>query len=508
MSVVWGVLLATSVVGFSSTGVASSLPRIVGDLKGSQTAYSWVFSITILAATVVTPMWGKFADIFSRKLLLQAAILTFTLGSALAGLSTNTSMLIGFRVIQGIGVGGVFTLCVIVLSDLCSARDRGKYIGMLGAAQSTATLAGPLVGGLITDSPLGWRWNFYIGVPVAALALTVLQRTLHLPARPITGRRITIDYRGSFLIGAGVTTLLVWVSFAGVSYGWVSIDTLVIAGAGIALLVGAWFAERAAPDPVIPLSLFRNRTVVLTIIGSTAVGVAMFGCGLFLSQYLQIARARTTTESSLLNVPTVIGSIVMSLVVGNLITRTGKYKRWMILGALAMLVGTIGMAAVTISTSFILIGVCLVLIGSGVGALQQNFVLAAQNAVSAAEMATTTSTVSFFRMMGGSAGVSIMGAILAARVGGLIESDLRDRGLPADLVDTRRVPELADLAQPARDIVQQAYANGVAHLFLLSAVLAAIGLITVFLIREVPLARKTGQHLRKDEELEDAPAAG
>jgi MFS family permease len=499
MKTVWGVLLATAVVGFSSTSVASSLPRIVGDLHGSQTSYAWVFSITVLVATVATPIWGRLADVFSRKLLLQLAIMTFVCGSCLAGLSTSTSLLIAFRVIQGVGVGGVFTLCIIVLSDICTPRERGKYMGMLGASQSIATLAGPLIGGLITDSPLGWRWNFYIGVPVAVTALITLQRTLHLPERPLGGRKVTIDYAGSALIAFGVTDLLIWVSFAGDQFAWASAWTAVLVAAGVAMLVGAFFVERRAKDPVIPLRLFNNRTLVLAVIGSTAVGVALFGVGLFLSEYLQIARGRSVAQSSLLTIPMVVGSIFSSIVLGRVITRTGHYKRWMLFGGVSLACGAACMSQIGIATPFVLVSVFLVFIGAGVGALQENLILAVQNVSTVADMATASSTVNFFKMMGGAAGVAVMGAVLSSRVDGLIKSGLRAHSLPADSVDVHSVPKLSSLSAPVREVVQSAYAQGVSHLFIISTCLALIALTTVILIPEVPLGTKSGLELRNEE---------
>ena len=372
-------------------------------------------------------------------------------------------------------------------------------MGMLGASQSIATLAGPLVGGLITDSPLGWRCNFYVGVPVAVVALLTLQRTLHLPARPLGDRKVSIDYAGSALIALGVTDLLIWISLAGNRFSWWSVQTDVLVLIGLSMLVAAFFVERRVKDPVIPLRLFTNRTVLFCVIGTTAVGVALFGVGLFLAEYLQIARGRSVVESSLLTIPMVLGSIFSSIVLGRVITRTGKYKRWMLFGAVSLTSGALLMSRVGIATPFVLVSIFLVLIGAGVGALQENLVLAVQNVSTTADMAKATSTVNFFKMMGGAAGVAMMGAILSAHLDNLIESGLRSHGLAPHSVDVHNVPKLSTLSAPVRDVVQNAYARGIPQLFLISTGLALIVLVVVLLIHEVPLGTKTGLELRQEE---------
>ncbi len=288
-----GLLLGMFVAILSSTVVTTALPKIIGDLGGSQSSYTWVVTATLLALTVSTPIWGKLADLFDRKLLIQIGLVTYVVGSILAGLSQSTTWLITCRVVQGVGVGGLTALVQIVLSDLVSPRVRGRYLGYLGAVFGLGTVAGPLLGGFITDG-LGWRWCFYVGVPFAVAALVVLQRTLHLPR---VRREIDIDYLGAVLIAGGVSSLLVWVSLAGQQYDWISAQTALLVGVGLFLCLAAVLQERRAPEPMVPLRLFSNRTVVLSAIASVSVGIALFGTTVFLSQYMQIAQARRRIPS-------------------------------------------------------------------------------------------------------------------------------------------------------------------------------------------------------------------
>ena len=248
-----GLLLGMFVSMLASTVVGTSLPLIISDLEGDQSAFTWVVTATLLATTVSTPIWGKLADLFNRKLLLQLALVIFVVASAVAGFSQDTGTLITMRVFHGIGAGGLAALSQIVMADIISPRERGKYAGLFGAVMAVATVGGPLLGGVITDT-LGWRWNFFVGLPIAIVALVLLQRTLHLPKRPKT--KVTIDYLGIVLISAGVSLLLLWVTFAGKDFEWISVPSLLMVGAAALLLLIAVIVELRVKEPVIPLGLF------------------------------------------------------------------------------------------------------------------------------------------------------------------------------------------------------------------------------------------------------------
>jgi MFS family permease len=253
-----GLLLAMFVAMLSSTVVTNALPRIVTDLQGSQTGYTWVVVATLLTMTASTPIWGKLADLFSKKMLVQSALVIFCAGSLVAGLAPSMEVLIGARALQGLGVGGLTALVQVVIASIVSPRERGRYAGYIGAVFALATVSGPLIGGVIVDSPLGWRGTFYIGLPVAALAFLVLQKTLHLPT---IRREVHIDYLGATLIVGGVSILLVWVSLAGSQFGWTSATSVAMILAGRVVLAAAIFVEaRVAVEPIVPLRLFQDRT--------------------------------------------------------------------------------------------------------------------------------------------------------------------------------------------------------------------------------------------------------
>jgi EmrB/QacA subfamily drug resistance transporter len=361
----------------SSTVVSTALPRIIGDLGGSQSSYTWVVTSTLLALTVSTPIWGKLADLFDRKALVQAGLGIYVVGSMLAGLAPSVGWLIGARVVQGLGVGGLIALVQIILSDLVSPRERGRYSGYLGAVFGVGTVVGPLLGGVITDG-LGWRWCFYVGVPFAAAAFVVLQRTLHLPRHR---RETSIDYAGALLIAGGVSSLLIWVSLAGQQYDWLSAQSAALVTLGVVLCAAAVLVERRVREPLVPLRLFADRTVVLAVVASVAVGIAMFGTSVFLSQYMQIARGKSPTEAGLLSIPMVIGLFASSTIVGRVITHTGLYKRWMLLGTLLLTAGLPLMGTMDETTSLAEIAAFMLVVGAGVGMVMQNLVFVVQNAV-------------------------------------------------------------------------------------------------------------------------------
>ena len=285
-----GLLLAMFVAMLSSTVVTNALPRIVTDLHGSQTGYTWVVVATLLTMTASTPIWGKLADLFSKKLLVQSALVIFSAGSLLAGFAPSMEVLIGARAIQGVGVGGLTALVQVVIGSMVSPRERGRYAGYIGATFALATVSGPLIGGVIVDAPgLGWRWCFYVGIPVAMLAFAVLQKTLHLP---VIRREVHVDYLGATLLVAGVSVILVWVSLGGSQFNWVSSTSGLFILGGLAFIAAAIYVEaRVAVEPIIPLRLFRDRTTSLATGASVLVGLAMFGSTVYLSQYFQARRA-------------------------------------------------------------------------------------------------------------------------------------------------------------------------------------------------------------------------
>jgi EmrB/QacA subfamily drug resistance transporter len=477
-----GLLLAMFVAILSSTIVSNALPTIIAELHGSQTQYTWVVTATLLATTASTPIWGKLADLFDKKLLVQLAIVIFVLSSAMAGLAQSMTWLIAWRAVQGLGAGGLQALAQVVIAALIPPRERGRYSGYLGAVLAAATVSGPLVGGLLVDTTwLGWRWCFFVGVPIGAIALVVLQRTLHVPT---LRREVKLDYLGAALIAGGVSTLLIWISLAGSQFAWGSGVSLTLAGLGVAALLAAVFVELRAPEPVVPMTLFRNRTVVLAVLGSIVLGLVMFGGSVFLGQYFQVARSYAPTQAGLLTLPLVGGLLIASTVSGQLISRYGRWKGFLVVGALLTTVGLTLLSTMDHTTSIPLLGVYLGILGLGVGMTMQNLVLAVQNSVDITQVGSASSLVAFLRSMGGTIGVTVLGIVLSHRVNALL-------GVPAGGASAATA-DLSHLDAVAAAAVRAAYGDAIGRVFLIAAIGSVLTLAAVLFIKEVPLRTTVG----------------
>jgi EmrB/QacA subfamily drug resistance transporter len=480
-------LLVLFVALLSSTVVSTALPQIIGALHGSQTQYTWVVTATLLTATATTPVWGKLADLFSKKLLIQIAIVIFVAGSAIAGLSHNAAQLIAARAFQGIGVGGLQALVQVAIATMIPPRERGRYNGYLGGVMALATVGGPLLGGLIVDSSwLGWRWCFFVGVPVAVVALLLLQATLHLPL--IRRENVKIDYAGASLIAAGVSLLLIWVSFVDSSFPWLSWPTYAMVGGSLALLGLAVLVESRAAEPVVPLAIVRERTTALAIIASLAVGMAMFGGAVFLGQYFQIGRGYSPTKAGLLTIPLMAGVLLASVVAGRLITRTGRIKPYIMAGTVVLVGGFVLLSFLRHDTPLWFVGLGMFGVGIGVGMSMQNLVLAVQNTVALRNIGAASASVAFFRSLGGAIGVSVLGAVLAHRVTDSITRDLAAAGAPAG-ASGGGASDLDVNALPAaiQQIVRSAYGDATGHIFLISAAIAVVGVLAAALLKPKPL---------------------
>ncbi|ULR51778.1 MFS transporter [Streptomyces deccanensis] len=489
MEALTGLLLGMFVAILSSTIVSNALPDIIKDLGGGQSAYTWVVTASLLAMTASTPLWGKLADLFSKKLLIQLALVIFVLGSAAAGLSQNAGMLIGFRAVQGVGMGGLSALAQICLAAMISPRERGRYNGYLGATFATAMVGGPLVGGVITDTSwLGWRWCFYVGVPFAIIALVVLQRTLHLP---VVKRKVKVDWAGAFLITAAVCLLLVWVTFAGDKYDWVSWQTYAMVGGTVALLAVFLLVESKASEPIMPLRLFRNRTIALASLASLFVGVAMFAGTIFFSQYFQLARDKSPTMSGVMTIPMIAGLFVSSTVSGQVITRTGRWKAWLLAGGVLVTSGLGLLGTLRYDTPYWHVAIFMALLGLGVGMMMQNLVLCTQNQVAPGDLGAASSVVTFFRSLGGAIGVSALGAVLSHRITHYAEDGLAKLGVSGSSMGHGEIPDLDALPAPVRTVIESSYGHGIGDVFLYAAPFAVLALVFSFFIKEVPL-RTTG----------------
>ncbi|MFD7917849.1 MFS transporter [Streptomyces sp. NPDC059740] len=498
MEALSGLLLGMFVAILSSTIVSNALPRIMNDLHGGQSAYTWVVTASLLAMTATTPLWGKLSDLFSKKLLVQLALVIYVLGSVIAGLSQNAGMLIACRVFQGIGVGGLSALAQIVMAAMISPRERGRYSGYLGAVFAVATVGGPLLGGVITDTSwLGWRWCFYVGVPFAVIALIVLQKTLNLP---VVKRQVKVDWGGAVFISAAVCLLLVWVTLAGDKYDWLSWQTYVMVPGAVVLGLIFVLIESKAKQPIVPLRLFRNKTISLTSAASLFVGIAMFSGTVFFSQYFQLARGKTPTMSGVMTIPMIAGLFVASTVSGQIISRTGKWKRFLVTGGVLLTAGIGLLSTLRYDTTYWHMAIFMALMGLGIGMMMQNLVLATQNQVAAEDLGSASSLVTFFRSLGGAVGVSAMGAVLSNRVAQYVKDGLADLDPQAAHAaaaassggSSSGIPDLAAMPAPLRHIMEVAYGHAVGNIFGIAACCAFLAFALSLFIKEVALRTQSG----------------
>ncbi|MBN9224009.1 MAG: multidrug MFS transporter [Microbacterium sp. SCN 70-27] len=505
-----GLLLGMFVSMLASTVVSTSLPVIIHDLDGNQAAFTWVVTATLLTTAISTPIWGKLADLTNRKALFQLAIVIFVLATAAAGFSTSPEMLISFRAVQGIGAGGLAALSQVLMADIISPRERGRYMGLFGAVMAVATIGGPLLGGVITDS-WGWRWNFFVALPFAVLALILVQTTLHVPARP--KKKTSIDYLGIVLLSAAVSLLLVWVTNAGTTTtgdwadlannnDWWSLTTVLMVGGSLLGALLFVIVELRSSEPLIPLTLFRNLTFTLSVIASIATGIAMFGASVFLSQYMQLARGATPTEAGLMTIPMIGGLLVASVGVGALVTRYGRWKPYLVVGAILLIAGATLLSTIHYDTDFFFVSIYMFLLGAGVGMTMQNLVLVVQNTTRPEQIGVASSGVTFFRSLGGTIGVSVMGAALAARVIDLV-GDRKDDITAAimglgdkaqywgEQLQSGSLPKVSAMPESLRVIFEDIYANGISHSFLIAVPFAVISLIAIVFLPNKPLTTMT-----------------
>lgn len=504
-----GLLLGMFVSMLASTVVSTSLPVIIHDLDGNQAAFTWVVTATLLTTAISTPIWGKLADLTNRKVLYQLAIVIFVLATAAAGFSTNPEMLIAFRAVQGIGAGGLAALSQVLMADIISPRERGRYMGLFGAIMAVATIGGPLLGGVITDA-WGWRWNFFVALPVAIVALILVQATLHVPARP--KKKTSIDYVGIVLLSAAVSLLLIWVTNAGTATtgdwsdlannDWWSLNTVFLVGGALIAAILFVIVELRSKEPLIPLTLFRNSTFTLSVIASIATGIAMFGASVFLSQYMQLARGATPTEAGLMTIPMIGGLLLSSIGVGALVTKYGTWKPYLIVGSILLVAGSYLLSTIHYDTDFFLVSVYMFLLGAGVGMTMQNLVLVVQNTTRPEEIGVASSGVTFFRSLGGTIGVSVMGAALSAKVIDLvaerkddITAALMSLGDKAqywgEQLQSGSLPKVSAMPEALRVVFEDIYGSGISHSFLIAVPFAVISLIAIVFLPNKSLTTMT-----------------
>ncbi|MEE2045192.1 MDR family MFS transporter [Nocardiopsis tropica] len=481
-----GLLIVLGVTMLSGTIVSVALPQIVGSLNGTQAQYTWVVTATLLASTASTPVWGKLADLFDKKKLLQLSIVLFVVSSLLAGFAQTTGQLIAFRAVQGLGMGASQVLVQVIIASLVSPKERGRLNGYIGGIMAVATVGGPLIGGAITDiSWLGWRWCFFIGVPFMVIASLVLGRTLKLA--DVRRADAKVDYAGALLIASGVSTLLLWVTFVGNDFAWISWQSgAMVAGSAVLLGLAVWVESRVS-QPVIPLHLVVRRETAIAILASIAVGMAMFGGAVFLGQYFQLARGYSPTEAGLLTTPLMLGVLVSSTVSGRMVSNSGRVKPYVVTGLVSLTLGFLLLSTIDETTSLLIVSAGMLLVGTGVGMSMQNLVLVVQNSVPLSELGAASGAITFFRSLGGTMGVSVLGAILANRVGTNISEGLAGAGVDASAAAGSGTLNLAAMPPFVREIVESAYGSSTGDIFLVATGIAAVGLVVGLFLPKVRL---------------------
>jgi EmrB/QacA subfamily drug resistance transporter len=476
-----GLLLALILAMLDQTVVSTALPRIVGDL-GGVTHLSWVVTAYVLASTVTTPLYGKLGDQYGRKRWLVAAILIFLAGSALSGLSQSMDQLIIFRALQGLGAGGLMVGVIATIGDLVSPRERGQYMGYMMAAMMLAMVAGPLVGGYITDS-LSWRWIFYINMPVGGAALLYLWATLRLPYKKVPHK---IDYVGAGMLAVAATSIVLLTTWGGTQYAWGSAPIVGLGLLAVAAVAAFLLAETRAAEPVLPLHVFRNRNFSLASGMSFLAGVAMLGALTFLPLYQQTVQHLSAIGSGLMLIPMMAGVTATSLIGGFVMTRTGRYKAMPIIGGAIMSLAMYLLTGLGVATSRVTSGLFFLVLGIGMGFLMQITSVIVQNSVEPRDIGVASSARAFFQQIGGSMGVALFGAVFARRL-----TDTMTSVLPGEHLNTANgslnPATVNRLPAPVRHDVFYAIAHAIQGVFFWAAPSAILLFVLAWFIKEVPL---------------------
>src|SRR5690349_11076039 len=449
-----GLLLVMLLAALDSTIVATALPTIVGEF-GGLAHISWVVTAYLLAQTIVTPIYGKLGDLYGRKRVLQFAIVLFLIGSALCGLSQSMSHLIIFRAIQGLGGGGLMVTTQAIVADVVPPRARGRYQGIFGAAFGLASIAGPLLGGYFTTH-WTWRWIFYINLPLGILALVVIAATL--PSRS-DRQQHRIDYAGAVLLAVALSAIILVTDMGGTTYPWSSPVVLGTAAAGLVALILFLVVEQRAAEPILPLHLFRNPAFSVTSVVALIVGFAMFGSITYLPLFFQVVKGASPTISGLEMLPMMGGMLTSSIVSGQLISRTGRYKIFPVVGTGIMTLSLFLLSRLPVGASMARILAILLLLGLGMGLVMQVLVIAVQNAVDYRDLGVATSGNTLFRSVGGSVGTAVLGAVFAARLAGELA-----RTAPAGVShggSGMSLQAIAQLPASARAAYGQAFTNAI-----------------------------------------------
>ena len=493
MVVMGGLMAGMLLAALDQSIVGTALPTIVSQLGGID-KLSWVVTAYLLTSTAATPLWGKISDLYGRRIIFQTAIVVFLVGSALAGLSQNMGELIGFRALQGIGGGGLMSLAFAIIGDVIPPRERGRYMGLMGAVFGLASVAGPLLGGWFTDS-IGWRWIFYINLPIGIGAFIVCSFALRLP---VNRREHSIDFLGAAAIVAAVTSLLLYLNWAGTSYGWASWQGLALLLGSVLLVVAFVAIELRAAEPILPMRLFRNQIFSVGNGFGFFAGFAMFGGIIYLPLYLQAVKGMSAMESGLGMLPAIAGIMATSIVSGRIMAKTGKYKIYPIAGAVLIIISLVLLSGLTNTTPYWQVAVYAFVFGSGLGMTMQTVVTAVQNSVHFSDMGVATASATFFRQIGASIGTAIFGTVLTTRMAHYMQQQFA--GVPGGLksagtLDVNNIQAIHALPEPVKVHVTAAFAEAIGDLFLAGIPFIGIALVFALVLKEKKLASMEGAEM-------------
>jgi len=500
------VMLGMLLGSLDQTIVGTAMPKIVNDLNGFQ-RYSWVITAYLVASTAMMPIFGKISDIFGRKWLYMLGIATFLLGSMLSGLSQSMEQLIVFRAIQGLGAGMMTPIAMAIIGDIFPPAERGKYQGLIGAVFGLAVIVGPQLGGFITDN-IGWRWVFYVNLPVAILAFTVV--FLVFPSHTAMHKRHSIDWLGSAALIGSVVPLLMALSLGSTnpdnsnSYAWTSPQIVGLFALAIVFGGAFLFIQSRAAEPTIPLDLFRNRIFNVSMIIVFLTSMGMFGAVLYIALFVQDVLMQSATNSGLVLTPMMIGVILVSIISGYLMSRTGHYKILAIVGTFGVLVGLYLLSTMTVSTDNGTLVRFMIVLGLGLGTSMALFTIVVQNAFPVDRLGVVTASLAFFRSIGGAVGVAVLGSAMNNRFASEFQTGLQSLPValrqslaaanPTQLMNAGdsdlRAQMGAQAAAAVESVRAAAIAPGIAEIFLIGAGLVAVAFVASFFLREIPL-RKT-----------------
>lgn len=492
LQIMTGLLAALFTALISTTIVSTALPTIMADLNGNQRQYTWVITASLLAMTISTPIWGKLSDLFNKKMLAQLSIVLFVIGSVVAGFSTSIEVMMIARAVQGLAMGGLTALVQSIMASIIAPRERGRYAGYMGAVMAVATVSGPLIGGVITDS-LNWRWCFFVTVPLAVVALILLQMKLHLPT--VKRENISIDYFGGALVAISAALPMLWVTFAGSEYEWISWESGAFLVAFLIAVALTVVVELRVEEPIIPLRVLHNKTAVLMIIASVGAGVGMFGSGVFLTQYFQLGVGVSPTKAGLMTIPLILGQMLSATIAGQIVSRMGRWKPVMMIGSVIMLIGLVGLGTIDHTSSYAYIAIFMALMGVGIGSLVQNVVLAVQNTVDVTEVGAASAAVSFFRSLGGAVGVSVLGAVLTSSVSTNIANGLAKMGIDPSVVSGgsgETQLDITGLPTEIQQVFHDSYADAFGDIFMIAAAVAVVSVVAIAFVNGTPLRTTIG----------------